>query len=225
MPATNHTANFKDHPRSRGVYVHESRPSASHAGSSPLARGLPGHTAAYGEGRGIIPARAGFTWARADVFLRGRDHPRSRGVYAPRPESASSRMGSSPLARGLPQHAHHGLHGDGIIPARAGFTRASVTASRSSRDHPRSRGVYAGERDGFEVLAGSSPLARGLRREGERGHPHERIIPARAGFTRGWCGRRSRTWDHPRSRGVYIGLPDPQPNIIGSSPLARGLPI
>ena len=51
-----------------------------------------------------------------------------------------------------------------------------------------------------------------------------RIIPARAGFTKYWevsCkGRR----DHPRSRGVYSENFEVERRIVGSSPLARGLP-
>ena len=70
-----------DHPRSRGVYVHESRPSASHAGSSPLARGLRVHGARGRRPLGIIPARAGFTSVVPVTHNLLRDHPRSRGVY------------------------------------------------------------------------------------------------------------------------------------------------
>ena len=50
-------------------------------------------------------------------------------------------------------------------------------------DHPRSRGVYLTARV-FEVVSvGSSPLARGLRRESRHPRRIVRIIPARAGFT------------------------------------------
>mgnify|MGYP001023061449 CR=1 FL=1 len=55
----------------------------------------------------------------------------------------------------------------------------------------------------WDVDTGSSPLARGLPRHHQLGHPNHGIIPARAGFTpRGAGARRPRT-DHPRSRGVY----------------------
>ena len=30
----------------------------------------------------------------------------------------------------------------GIIPARAGFTKCSISDSKEDKDHPRSRGVY-----------------------------------------------------------------------------------
>ena len=78
-----------------------------------------------------------------------------------------------------------------------------VGARAGGRDHPRSRGVYQCGASTRSPGAGSSPLARGLHRV----PPHEarvgRIIPARAGFTRG----------RPRCA----------PGPCGSSPLARGL--
>ena len=71
---------------------------------------------------------------------------------------------------------------------------------------------------------GSSPLARGLLKVPGCQAPRGGIIPARAGFT--WT-----TWscpvtraDHPRSRGVYRSAGRPYPAVLGSSPLARGLP-
>ena len=52
-----------------------------------------------------------------------------------------------------------------------------------------------------------------------------RIIPARAGFTHDECRRAGRDSDHPRSRGVYCLSQRLLRHLIGSSPLARGLPI
>ena len=111
--------------------------------------------------------------------------------------------GSSPLARGLHQGHLSGRPGPGIIPARAGFTQPYAPSSQSSRDHPRSRGVYVRRRWSMAGMVGSSPLARGLLR------PCQEQVPVRA--------------DHPRSRGVYwrsVMVPRLPP---GSSPLARGL--
>ena len=72
---------------------------------------------------------------------------------------------------------------------------------------------------------GSSPLARGLHCLCTPPGLAPRIIPARAGFTRScsWCSWAS--WDHPRSRGVYLIDTALSFYQIGSSPLARGLPI
>ena len=51
----------------------------------------------------------------------------------------------------------------------------------------------------------------------------ERIIPARAGFTRPRVHLGGAGADHPRSRGVYVQRATGKPVMLGSSPLARGL--
>ena len=93
--------------------------------------------------------------------------------------------GSSPLARGLPMLLRRASTIVGIIPARAGFTHSLDRTTLTTRDHPRSRGVYVPSTVVAFARAGSSPLARGLLGHGESGAPQERIIPARAGFTAG----------------------------------------
>ena len=152
-----------DHPRSRGVYVWTMYLRPGCAGSSPLARGLRTVPRREAARLRIIPARAGFTAALSLSFHGTRDHPRSRGVYARTPLSRIFITGSSPLARGLRQHAALKSGERGIIPARAGFTTTGPRRSRRTRDHPRSRGVYAFILFSWSERTGSSPLARGLR--------------------------------------------------------------
>ena len=131
--------------------------------------------------------------------------------------------GSSPLARGLRDHQAEGRSVPRIIPARAGFTPAGRRRSPPKWDHPRSRGVYALIALSTRSASGSSPLARGLRRDHARRVHRRRIIPARAGFTRFVFWFCSYVWDHPRSRGVYSHGPSRRFAHVGSSPLARGL--
>ena len=131
--------------------------------------------------------------------------------------------GSSPLARGLRRVPSRFGAGGWIIPARAGFTPEVTRHERHPEDHPRSRGVYVTFRVIHASGEGSSPLARGLLVPGAQVLVDERIIPARAGFTRAASMRSSRLKDHPRSRGVYAVLAGHQQNNRGSSPLARGL--
>ena len=110
-----------------------------------------------------------------------------------------------------------------IIPARAGFTLTSHARATGSQDHPRTRGVYAYTAAAPLVVGGSSPNARGLRAYLRRMQNQRRIIPARAGFTRRWCGA-PRGWrDHPRTRGVYRTTSTRPSHKAGSSPHARGL--
>ena len=219
-----HSAGNPDHPRSRGVYTASSSCARWCWGSSPLARGLRTIVPVKVGGRGIIPARAGFTAAPVPARRAARDHPRSRGVYGVKEVVTFDRDGSSPLARGLPVPGRVEGRGYGIIPARAGFTTPSRRSPRPGGDHPRSRGVYeeAGTRQSSGN--GSSPLARGLPLEPLEVIGLVRIIPARAGFTHSRISRTASTADHPRSRGVYDGRPDRGVHLAGSSPLARGLP-
>ena len=135
------------------------------------------------------------------------------------------RWGSSPLARGLPKHPRRDRAQPRIIPARAGFTGAGCEVQAVQGDHPRSRGVYNWDVPPAACWAGSSPLARGLPipRLGHTAGPG--IIPARAGFTSFyWPGYDQRP-DHPRSRGVYADDAGGDTVAVGSSPLARGLPL
>ena len=184
-PYSDDLASNRDHPRSRGVYRRHDPRRRGGLGSSPLARGLrPQVILAAPEDR-IIPARAGFTW-RCRCRAAGRtDHPRSRGVYGRIPAARRTMQGSSPLARGLHRRRRVGGLGVGIIPARAGFTTATESGSRCTADHPRSRGVYRRRLRRRRREQGSSPLARGLRRRVGLPDGGPRIIPARAGFTRG----------------------------------------
>ena len=214
----------QDHPRSRGVYTGGMRMTSCVLGSSPLARGLPWTGPTKILASRIIPARAGFTRRHLAQAVHRRDHPRSRGVYAEPDPAALTRIGSSPLARGLLGRPSTHSDGPGIIPARAGFTTRCSPGRTGATDHPRSRGVYIGRRGHWAHPAGSSPLARGLQRVQPRRLVRGGIIPARAGFTDRHGDCRGEVADHPRSRGVYrpeAARADPG---RGSSPLARGLP-
>ena len=212
-----------DHPRSRGVYHGSRSQPVGSSGSSPLARGLRRVDGVGAEGDRIIPARAGFTAPACSAAALAADHPRSRGVYCPLGTRAASATGSSPLARGLRGGRTVQTAARGIIPARAGFTGPRSACPGRSRDHPRSRGVYDMAALTLAVGAGSSPLARGLRPPPQVQEVHPGIIPARAGFTHGRPDRPPHPPDHPRSRGVYMRVPDGVPGGGGSSPLARGL--
>ena len=213
-----------DHPRSRGVYPLLLPRPARGRGSSPLARGLPSVNGAQDCAWGIIPARAGFTAHRRRRRLRRADHPRSRGVYPRSRRALVPSTGSSPLARGLLRGFRPGGEPERIIPARAGFTGHLSEPPSSEGDHPRSRGVYTREMTVVDRRTGSSPLARGLRREVGGAVGDGGIIPARAGFTATPSSRWPPRRDHPRSRGVYRRDANENRPPAGSSPLARGLP-
>ena len=212
-----------DHPRSRGVYKEALWAIFSTLGSSPLARGLPALDVHDELMAGIIPARAGFTERAAMGGAEAWDHPRSRGVYPTVTLNPANDVGSSPLARGLPEGQCAVCEKDRIIPARAGFTPCPACATGTERDHPRSRGVYLLDSGASRIAVGSSPLARGLRRRRRTRCAGWGIIPARAGFTHEPLAGRDHLGDHPRSRGVYPAACPTGTSSSGSSPLARGL--
>ena len=193
-------------------------------GSSPLARGLPHRDQRPRGPAGIIPARAGFTLPARRKRHRGWDHPRSRGVYKMDILTQALSLGSSPLARGLQPCGSNRQRHVGIIPARAGFTPVACGGAPQLGDHPRSRGVYVFPAAAGRPMKGSSPLARGLLPGTLRPEVSARIIPARAGFTLRAFQPSSRHRDHPRSRGVYDVKTGSGRPVLGSSPLARGLP-
>ena len=212
-----------DHPRSRGVYETMGISHQFVAGSSPLARGLPYYSSATRNFRRIIPARAGFTPASSARAAGPRDHPRSRGVYPSPEERLDIGSGSSPLPRGFGVGVVEDDVGDGIIPARAGFTELGAGGGGTGADHPRSRGVYIPRYVDSLPTKGSSPLARGLRILCLKSVNSTRIIPARAGFTTPRRREHPISPDHPRSRGVYGSGRLCHGDLSGSSPLARGL--
>ena len=151
------------------------------------------------------------------------DHPRSRGEYVASELNARVDYGSSPLSRGIPNLVCYRLYPRRIIPALAGNTPLLHKLFFCDRDHPRSRGEY-GASEGFDTIEdGSSPLSRGIPCCTDGVLAWARIIPALAGNTRS-RGRCSLScWDHPRSRGEYVGLGLGRKAPNGSSPLSRGI--
>ena len=130
-------------------------------GSSPLARGSLRPHDLRGGGRGLIPARAGLTMASTRSSTTARAHPRSRGAHLTMRRCASSRAGSSPLARGSLLLDPCVVLARGLIPARAGLTTVRPLTSGWTRAHPRSRGAHRWRAHVTHHGKGSSPLARG----------------------------------------------------------------
>ena len=129
------------HPRSRGEHAAGGGVRERHDGSSPLARGTPGHPHAAEHRYRFIPARAGNTFACTKRLRASTVHPRSRGEHSRQTPKPSIVTGSSPLARG---------------------TRCSaVSCACRGSVHPRSRGEHWSAETEAEGIHGSSPLARG----------------------------------------------------------------
>ena len=151
------------------------------SGSSPHARGTPSwRRSASGRSR-FIPACAGNAiWLVMPPPLPP-VHPRMRGERTQIAAAEYAETGSSPHARGTPRTAAANRARWRFIPACAGNARHPASIRSWTTVHPRMRGERCGSRMKVKRTAGSSPHARGTRREG-RGCSHEcRFIPACAG--------------------------------------------
>ena len=205
MPVTYRSVSPAAHPRSRGEHASTSTTGANDCGSSPLARGTQAPHFQPKRSRRLIPARAGNTVSPPAHPTADAAHPRSRGEHGSRTLLPGPRRGSSPLARGTLHRASSRASSHRLIPARAGNTRRTTFDSPRPPAHPRSRGEHFLPWDAVQAPAGSSPLARGTRRQVLLQISLERLIPARAGNTVGRCFSRLRLTAHPRSRGEHVG--------------------
>ena len=231
------------HPRSRGENASIDAKAAELGGSSPLTRGKRGLGGVPGVVDRLIPAHAGKTARPCARLIRWRAHPRSRGENIQTSSQTVKTSGSSPLTRekrragcidGLVQR---------LIPAHAGKTDAARPERERAGAHPRSRGENTSRSRGsvFSVMAhprsrgenrtstvkprpdpGSSPLTRGKRSYSCEGLLAPGLIPAHAGKTQSWWGRRGPPRAHPRSRGENRASRPALTLIAGSSPLTRG---
>ena len=89
------------------------------------------------------------------------DHPRLRGEHTIKKGTKIREMGSSPLTRGALSRVSGSVANRGIIPAYAGSTKTSLSASWRLKDHPRLRGEHPLMRSATRLMMGSSPLTRG----------------------------------------------------------------
>ena len=110
----------------------------------------------------------------------------------------------------------------GIIPACAGSTTLVESRIKLPRDHPRMRGEHIARARAHRRKQGSSPHARGARRQGGSAGGRHGIIPACAGSTTRRMPHQLPCWDHPRMRGEHLWLRRCTKSTTGSSPHARG---
>ena len=193
-------------------------------GSSPLVRGQHRLVREQHHRIRIIPARAGPTPCSPTARTPATDHPRSCGANCGGYGGDDACDGSSPLVRGQPVNRSHCPFWSRIIPARAGPTLPSKSEVGTATDHPRSCGANRSPSASFAGTRGSSPLVRGQHSCDPTPSSPLRIIPARAGPTRGGRPHCNCGTDHPRSCGANFGLMYVAVPVTGSSPLVRGQP-
>ena len=105
------------HPRSRGEYTPICSIGFQRFGSPPLTRGIPEYAKQNYDRCRFTPAHAGNTLLIRFIKQICRVHPRSRGEYPVKEESAPRYKGSPPLTRGI-------LIGCSLLALRVRFTPA-----------------------------------------------------------------------------------------------------
>ncbi len=172
------------------------------AGSSPRVRGAHARSGVGPFPGGLIPARAGSTYA-----ARG-------GMNDP--------PGSSPRVRGARGRVDGRFPCVGLIPARAGSTGISRAPLCKPRAHPRACGehVHGSERHPWQP--GSSPRVRGAPTAVPTHRRGPGLIPARAGSTSIWAATSQPSRAHPRACGEHSPAVGFDSRGLGSSPRVRG---
>ena len=170
-------------------------------GSSPRARGTGARCILDERECRFIPARAGNGAGGVQGAPWKAVHPRARGERTAFRDSAASRSGSSPRARGtalIKQVEQLGLR---FIPARAGNGVPGSKTCGMETVHPRARGERVSGSFFVSSIIGSSPRARGTGEALHKQRTNRRFIPARAGNGQGLGRHRRCGAVHPRARG------------------------
>ena len=213
---------IRAHPRERGEHAISGSAPQEYTGSSPRARGAQRRERGASSRHGLIPASAGSTTCPRTFRTGSWAHPRERGEHFWLATSTRMPPGSSPRARGaLLRHRPHLLL-VGLIPASAGSTDSSCSASGEPGAHPRERGEHSRAVSLASCVDGSSPRARGALGIVHVWEVVLGLIPASAGST-GFLGPvDDDPGAHPRERGEHRRFHVPPSVSPGSSPRARG---
>ena len=109
-----------------------------------------------------------------------------------------------------------------LIPACAGSTATTPTASPTNSTHPRVCGEHGGHLVDPTGGADSSPRVRGAHDPEIAAWASNRLIPACAGSTSARHTSGSGSTTHPRVCGEHVGAPHIRQRLYDSSPRVRG---
>ena len=210
------------HPRAGGENSSFLVALVSMRGSSPRGRGKRGNAQGRRGGGGLIPARAGKTSYPAAQTTQSPAHPRTGGENVAALTTPCGLVGSSPRGRGKRINRREGRRTRRLIPARAGKTRAALTARQADRAHPRAGGENHPDVLRCRLPSGSSPRGRGKLRHVAYVDNSDGLIPARAGKTVQLVGVIVWETAHPRAGGENGSFERHSLALMGSSPRGRG---
>ena len=131
-------------------------------------------------------------------------------------------LGSSPRVRGKRHKAREANQPTGLIPARAGKTRAVKRSRSASTAHPRVYGENSDSPSTSLWRYGSSPRVRGKQNTGNNNVSSVGLIPACAGKTVILLACLVTNWAHPRVCGENLTFQNTPELVPGSSPRVRG---
>ena len=183
QPIPDHVNDTGAHPRACGEHVRPSGVIVVYSGSSPRVRG----------------ARC----PRISSTSVHGAHPRACGEHTSAMNQPVAKVGSSPRVRGAHPVPFGAFFRNGLIPARAGSTKAPSPRIPAHRAHPRACGEHRRCDARVRCDRGSSPRVRGA--PGQRVEPlgGRGLIPARAGSTP-VARSAPRLWGaHPRACGEH----------------------
>ena len=211
-----------DHPRRCGENYKQSLTRCRRLGSPPQVRGK--HKSCFHvlKAVGITPAGAGKTCAPAHKDCNRQDHPRRCGENYTGRTRAPHEQGSPPQVRGKLGDKSNQSAPFGITPAGAGKTVLSTSDGRRGRDHPRRCGENLSGKTPPPTTPGSPPQVRGKLHKETVWAAAQRITPAGAGKTKGYCFVQKRRQDHPRRCGENEKAMDASCKKKGSPPQVRG---
>ena len=210
------------HPRVCGENAHRDLIAIRVPGSSPRVRGKPGGGLDDVFNQRLIPACAGKTLFKVCRNSCSSAHPRVCGENETPVPKAGKLAGSSPRVRGKPRPTQEPIVTQRLIPACAGKTTRSSSASRSDRAHPRVCGENHDPIHLDHAHGGSSPRVRGKRTLRPGRLRRRGLIPACAGKTNRRVLSILQGSAHPRVCGENVIADNLPVNTTGSSPRVRG---
>ena len=178
----------------------------------------------HGDCRRFIPACAGNTAQLWPQPARPAVHPRVCGEHTAGITSRLMLSGSSPRVRGTRPPISAKVWSSRFIPACAGNTRPSQSATVRMPVHPRVCGEHLIIPPTIANVPGSSPRVRGTPTARARQPKDRRFIPACAGNTPNGVRSFLQLAVHPRVCGEHFQIAGGEIAPVGSSPRVRGTP-
>ena len=190
-----------EHPRARGENHLPPTRRRRWRGTSPRTRGKRGKKGGFLAAGRNIPAHAGKTPTLVFPATLGEEHPRARGENDIGSGSENSSRGTSPRTRGKRGMSWGFVASWRNIPAHAGKTPSTFTASRPITEHPRARGENTNPPGILYHHIGTSPRTRGKLVSAVQDAFSMGNIPAHAGKTSSLNQSPQPKQEHPRARG------------------------